>query len=247
MTRPRTVMLTALFGIFSFTGAGAAEECNIADAKLEEAILQKPELRGPDGRQMVRDLRHLRDSAFILWSYGRHGDCSRIMGNVRELVSEPAMSTLGGNDEEQAVQQFSAREPMVQRGAVLGHRHDEGAKPLLSVAEISPGLRANEFIGSEVRSSDDKIIGEVRDVVLATKDHEGYAIVASGGFFIPGTDSIIAPIRFLRVSQERDIFFLPMPQEDVKSVPLMPDQDYAWLSDADWRSRNDTLFARPWH
>jgi hypothetical protein len=25
-------------------------------------------------------------------------------------------------------------------------------------------------------------------------------------------------------------------------VPLMPDQDYTWLSDQKWRTRNDALF-----
>ena len=55
----------------------AAAECNISDAKLEEAILQKPELRDPKNRQIVRDLRALRDAAFILWSYGLHDDCER--------------------------------------------------------------------------------------------------------------------------------------------------------------------------
>ncbi len=27
--------------------------------------------------------------------------------------------------------------------------------------------------------------------------------------------------------------------------PLMPDQDYKWVSDEAWRTRNDALFARP--
>ncbi|MEF2554514.1 PRC-barrel domain-containing protein [Aurantimonas sp. A2-1-M11] len=244
MRPPQIILSLALLGMFGGTAA-TAEECNLADAGLEEAIMQKPELRGASGRSMVRDLRHLRDSAFILWSYGRYDDCARIMGNIRELVSEPSMASMGRNDEDEADQQFAAREPMVQRGAVAGHRDDEGAKPLVAIAELSPGLRANEFIGSEVRSSDDKIIGEVRNVVFETKDHDGYAVIASGGFFIPGTDSIIAPIRFLRVSQERDVFFLPMPETEVKTIPLMPDQDYTWLSDTEWRSRNDALFEMP--
>lgn len=245
--RPLQIILSfALLGLFGTTAA-SAKECNLADAKLEEAIIQKPELRGPEGRHMVRDLRHLRDSAFILWSYGRYDDCARIMGNIRELVSEPSMASMGRNDEDEADQQFAAREPIVQRGATEGHRDDEGAKPLVAIAELSPGLRANEFIGSEVRSSDDKIIGEVRNVVFETKDHDGYAVIASGGFFIPGTDSIIVPIRFLRVSQERDVFFLPMPETEVKAIPLMPDQDYTWLSNTEWRSRNDSLFEGPWH
>jgi hypothetical protein len=244
MRLKKILVCAALLAPLGATAATAAT-CNIADAMLEQAIMQKPELQGADGRQMVRDLRHLRDSAFILWSYGRYDDCARIMGNIRELVSEPTMSQLGHNDEDEADQQFAAREPMLQRGAVAGHRGDDGAKPLVRVTELSPGLRSNEFIGAEVRSSDDKIIGEVRNVVFQTTAHGAYAIVASGGFFIPGNDSIIVPIEFLMVSEKRDIFFLPIPETTVKTIPLMPDQDYTWLSDENWRSRNDMLFGQP--
>ena len=53
------------------------------------------------------------------------------------------------------------------------------------------------------------------------------------------------PIRSLKVSQKRDSFFLPIPEAEVKTIPLMPDQDYKWLSDDAWRTRNDALFARP--
>lgn len=243
--KPNRIPLTiALLGALGFTEAEAA--CNISDAKLEEAILQKPELRDPANRQMVRDLRNLRDSAFILWSYGRHADCERLLANIHELVSAPSMGILGDSDEDEAEQQFAAREPMVQRGgAVLGRRGEEGARPLVGIDELAPGLRADEMIGAEVRSSDDKIVGEVRNIVFGTKDRRDYAIVASGGFFIPGKDSIVVPIRFLRVSQERDSFYLPMSEADVKDIPLMPDQDYEWLADEAWRARNDALFARP--
>ena len=83
----------------------------------------------------------------------------------------------------------------------------------------------------EVRSSDDKIVGEVRNIVFGTKDRKDYAIVASGGFFTPGKDSIVVPIQSLKVSQGRESFFLSICKQAVKTVPLMPDQDYKWLSD----------------
>lgn len=233
----------ALLSALSITDATA--ECQIADAKLEEAILQKPELRGRANRQAVRDLRALRDAAFTLWSYGRHEDCERLLANIRELVSAPSMGALGGNDEEEADKQIAAKEPKVQRGAALGRRDEKGAKPLISIEELAPGLRADEIIGAEVRSSDDRIVGEVRNIVFGTKDRRDYAIVASGGFFTPGKDSIVVPIRSLKVSQERHSFFLPMREAAVKTVPLMPDQDYKWLSDDVWRARNDALFSRP--
>jgi hypothetical protein len=187
----------------------------------------------------------LRDAAITLWSYGRHEDCERLLGNIRELLSGPPLDSLGGNDEEDAEKQINAREPKAQRGAARGRRADKDAKPLINIDQLAPGLRADQIIGAEVRSADDKILGEVRNIVFGTKDRRDYAIVASGGFFTPGKESIVVPIRYLKVSQERDSFFLPMPEAKVRTVPHMPDQDYNWLSDDAWRTRNDALFARP--
>ena len=243
MKPARILLAIALLGVFGTTQAAA--DCQIADARLEEAILQKPELRGPANRQSVRDLRSLRDAAFTLWSYGRHEDCERLLANIRELVAGPAMGTLGGNDEDEAEKQIGAREPKVRRGAVQGSRNEKDAKPLIGIDELAPGLRADEIIGAQVRSSDDRIVGEVRNIVFGTKDRRDYAVVASGGFFTPGKDSIVVPIRSLKVTQARDSFFLPIPEAKVKAVPLMPDQEYKWLSDEAWRTRNDALFAHP--
>lgn len=240
----KPIFLTAaLLSALSVTPALA--DCQIADAGLEEAILKRPELRGPANRQAVRDLRSLRDAALTLRTYGRHADCERLLANIRELVSGPSMGSLGDNDEDEAEKQSTAREPKAQRGAVVGRRDEKGAKPLISIDALAPGLRADEIMGAEVRSADDKIVGEVRNVVFGTKDRRDYAIVASGGFFTPGTDSIVVPIRSLKVSQERNSFFLALTEAQVKTVPLMPDQEYRWLLDDAWRSRNDTLFARP--
>ncbi|ESX54276.1 hypothetical protein X760_28795 [Mesorhizobium sp. LSHC422A00] len=44
--------------------------CNISDAKLEEAVLKSPELRNPENRYLVRDLRTLRDAAWNQTPYG---------------------------------------------------------------------------------------------------------------------------------------------------------------------------------
>lgn len=239
----RYAMIVFAAGVLSMPALPAIAECNISDAKLEEAILQKPELRDGANRQMVRDLRALRDSAFILWSYGRHDDCERVLASIRDLIASPSMGDLGGNDEDEADQQFAAREPMLERGgAVIGRREDADAQPLIDIDELGPGLRADEILGAEVRSSDDKIIGEVRNVVIGTRDREDYAVVASGGFFTVGNDSIVVPLRSLKVSQERDSFYLRITESEMRNVPLMPDQDYTWLSDDAWRKQNDPLF-----
>ncbi len=224
--------------------AEASAECQIADAQLEEAILRSPKLRGPDNRQAVRDLRSLRDAAFTLRSYGRHEDCERLLANIRELIAGPPMGNLGDNDEEEADKQIAAREPKVERGQAQGHRHDKGSQALIGIDDLAPGLRADEIMGAEVRSSDDTIVGEVRNVIFATRGRPAYAIVASGGFFTPGQDSIVVPLQFLKVSQDRGSYFLLIPETKVKSAPRMPDQEYKWLTDNAWRARNDALFER---
>jgi hypothetical protein len=56
--------------------------------------------------------------------------------------------------------------------------------------------------------------------------------------------SIVVPIRSLRVTQDRSSFFLPILKEVVKKVPVMPDQDYNWLSDQAWRAHNDAFFEK---
>jgi sporulation protein YlmC with PRC-barrel domain len=242
MTPARILLAIAFVSVLGVPGAFAA--CNISDAKLEEAILKKPELRNPANRQMVRDLRSLRDAAFVLWSYGRYDDCERLLGNLRELIVSPSMASLGGNDEDEADQQLAASDPMVERsGQIVGRRKDKNARPLIGIDAMAPALRADEIIGSEVRTSDDRIVGEVRNIVFGTKDRRDYVIVASGGFFTPGKDSIVVPIRFLQVSHERASFYLLVTEAEVKKVPLMPDPDYRWLSDEGWRARNDALFA----
>ena len=179
-----------------------------------------------------------------LRAYGRHEDCERLLANIRELIAGPPMGSLGGNDEEDAEKQMAASEPKMKRGSTSGNRDRKDAKPLLRIDELAQGLRTDEMIGAEVRTSDDQIVGEVRDIVFGTKDGRDYAIVASGGFFTVGKDSIVVPIKSLLISQDRASFYLPISKEAVKSVPLMPDQNYTWLSDQKWRTHNDALFKK---
>lgn len=217
-------------------------DCQIADAGLEEAVLHNPRLRGPANSQSVRDLRSLRDAALTLRSYGRHDDCERLLANIRELIAGPPMGSLGDNDEDEADKQADAREPKVRRGAPLGTRGRKDAKPLIEINNIAPNLRSDEIIGAEVRSSDDKIVGEVRNIVFGTKDGRDYLIVASGGFFTTGKDSVVVPLKLLKVSQDRSSFYLLVTKQAMEAIPVMPDQEYAWLNDEKWRTRNDQLF-----
>ncbi|BCG83779.1 PRC-barrel domain-containing protein [Mesorhizobium sp. 113-3-3] len=233
----------ALF--FAFGVGPAFAVCNISDTKLEEAVLKSPELRKPENRYLVRDLRTLRNAAFVLWTYGLHDDCERVLANIRQLIAAPSMAKLGGNDEDLADEQLAAGEPQQHEGGgVQGSRNAPDARPLINLDDLGPGLRVDEIVGSEVRSSDDKIVGEVRNVVIGTKDRWDYAVVAAGGFFIAGKDSIVVPLRYLQINQERTSFYLRISSADVKAVPLMPDQECLWLADEAWRAKNDAIFQK---
>jgi hypothetical protein len=229
--------------LFALGCSTAMAACNISDAQLEEAILAKPELRNPQNRYLVHDLRSLRDAAYLLWNYGLEDDCERLIGNIRQLIAAPFMGRLGTSDEDEAEQQLAAGEPQWHRlGQAKGHRGAADEEALISINDLDPGLLVNEIVGAEVRTSDDKIVGEVRNVVIGTKDQQDYVIVASGGFFVPGKESLVVPLRYLFVDQKRKSFFLRISNTQVKAVPLMPDQDYQWLSDPQWREANDAIF-----
>jgi hypothetical protein len=76
----RTVNVSFMVVLISAFGATEAlADCQVADARLEEAIQQNPRLRGPANSQAVHDLRSLRDAAITLGSYGRHEDCERLL------------------------------------------------------------------------------------------------------------------------------------------------------------------------
>ena len=133
---------------------------------------------------------------------------------------------------------------MVQEGgAVTGNRNNINAAPLTKIAEMVPLMRADEIMGAEVRTSDDKIVGEVRNIIIGTEGRRDYAIVATGGFFVPGKDSIVVALRNLRVSRERNSFYLALTKADLADVPLMPDNNYEWLSDDVWLARNNSRFS----
>lgn len=185
----------------------------------------------------------MRDAAFLLWTYGLEDDCERLLGNIRELIAAPSLGERGTTDEDAVDQQQAAGEPLQQRlGKIRGSRGTLNEGPLVPISALDPGLLVNEIVGAEVRTSDDRIVGEVRNVVIGTKDQKDYVIVASGGFFVPGKDSLVVPLLSLVIDRARTSFFLPISSAQVKSVPLMPDQDYLWLDDRAWRTKNDAIF-----
>ena len=90
----------------------AMAECQIADAKLEEAILNKPDASAyPASLQAVRDSAQPAGRRLTLRSYGRQRVIASASSwaNIRELLaSGPPRADLGDNDEAKADKQIAA-------------------------------------------------------------------------------------------------------------------------------------------
>ena len=55
-------------------------------------------------------------------------------------------------------------------------------------------------------------------------------------------DSLLA-LRYLRVSRDRNSFYLALTKADLANFPLMPKNDYKWLADYAWLERNNSQFS----
>ncbi|WP_416377746.1 PRC-barrel domain-containing protein [Bradyrhizobium cosmicum] len=164
-------------------------------------------------------------------------DVTREYYSVDQLMEEKAVAMKAWSD--------ALIEALLDAGGKLPAPSAQQRKPKTKLrAKTTDRSRAAAVRGGST-SSDDKIVGEVRNIVFGTKDGRDYAIVASGGLFTTGMESIVVPIQSLKVTQDRSSFFLPISKETIKTLPLMPDQDYLWLSDQKWRPHNDAVFKRP--
>ena len=101
------------FVILTASGVTAVAACNVQDAKIEEAIAGKKELREKANVQAVRDLRTLRDAAIVLDSFKYEAECERLVAIVKTLAADPqkAIEQSGDTDEDKAEAVEAAREP----------------------------------------------------------------------------------------------------------------------------------------
>ena len=66
---------------------------------------------------------------------------------------------------------------------------------------------------------------------------------AAGSSF-PARKSYVVALRYLRVSQERNSLFLSVTAADLANIPLMPDNQYLWLSDEAWLEPERPVISR---
>src|SRR4051812_19511305 len=82
-------VLSLLAGIVAFCSPALAH-CRVTDLNLEPAISRQNELRQSANAQVVRDLRTLREAAFILEANRHTAECQRLVAVVRDTDEDKA-------------------------------------------------------------------------------------------------------------------------------------------------------------
>src|SRR3954466_9975677 len=89
LTMKALSVLSFMAGSLPFSSSAPAH-CGLTDLALDQAISQKNELRRSENAQVVRDLRTLREAAFILDANQHTAECQRLVTVVREKKYDPA-------------------------------------------------------------------------------------------------------------------------------------------------------------
>jgi len=203
--------------------------CTVVDSDFETKLRENPETRAGYSTTMVRDVRALRDAAMILDAYGKQGACEEVAVAINDLVNNP----------QDARRDASNGEPMMGWNDSPSERSYEQA---MSVTEGNGRLRADTILGADVRSSENEAIGEISDIVFDPKGSPAYAVIAYGGFLGLGESESAVPFSELKVSEDGDVFYVAMTEEQLESAPKFERGNFDWMQDEGWRQKNDEYF-----
>ena len=110
--------IPAIVACLIATSVASHAACDVKDARIEESIASRKELREVENKQMVRDLRTLRDAALVLDTYKYPAECEQLIAIVKKLTANPEKSIQrsGDTDEEKAEEREEARVPKALAG-----------------------------------------------------------------------------------------------------------------------------------
>jgi len=225
----RFLTTTAAAAILIGSAGLAAAECTIVDSDMEAKMRENPDTRAGYSTSLTRDVRDLRNAAMTLNAYGKEGACEEVAEAIDELVSNPqeAQRDTGSGD------------------LIAGWR-DEPAQytyeSAMAVTDATGRMRADEILGTDVRSSENETIGEVSDIVFDPKGSPAYAVIAYGGFLGLGEEESAVPFSELRVSEDGDVFYVAMTEDQLENAPKFKRGNFDWLEDEGWRKKNDDYY-----
>jgi ribosomal 30S subunit maturation factor RimM len=91
------------------------------------------------------------------------------------------------------------------------------------VVQVASGYRASKLNGASVYNRNNDSLGTVDDLIVATGDHNAYAILSVGGFLGMGKHLVAVPFADLQIENRKVL----LPDATKKSVEAMPEFKYA--------------------
>lgn len=94
----------------------------------------------------------------------------------------------------------------------------------VSVTEaVTNGYRASKIIGMEVKNADGQTVGTVDDLIIASDDFVGHAIISVGGFLGMGAKHVAVPVEDIKDIRGRAV----LPDATKGRLERLPEFHYA--------------------
>jgi len=210
-----------------FAAPALAQDCSQSLRDYNETMMSEEGYRRGVAPRLQAELRQLRDAAHILDQAGEEDACGAVVAAIKDMV-ETSREAAG---EAADAEEWRSREI-------------ERLKTAKTLGQVAGQMRAEEIIGSDVRNMENSDLGEIEDVLLATKEGESsYAIVSHGGFIGLGEKQIAVPMKHLMVTEDRDTFVLDVSEGQLDNAPSFERGEFDKIADEKWRRANDEYFS----
>lgn len=212
-----------------FWAGPAAAECRIGDPTLDQHIVAKRQLAAGGDTNLVRNLRKLRRAAYLLKKHRRDDACEAVIAAIQDILRKPGAD---GADHRNRPSHPGAKWPDLSSQRASSK----------TITAIGGRIRADRLIGSDLIGLQDEGLGEIEDLILDADGSPAYVLVSRGGFFGLGEKTLAVPFAMLRVSDDRDVFFLPMTASQLEAAPSFDRGRFDWIGDQTWRTRLQHYF-----
>ena len=204
-----------------------AEQCLEDLMTFERTVVeeQQADAMGPNVVLAGSEFRQLREAARVFANNGNEDACQMIIEEMRALYEQRREAV------EQAITETDQAET---------EQRNQRLVDAVAVDQRQGLVRADQFVGAEVRNPSDQYLGEIETIVLDPQENQvAYVLMAHGGFIGIGTE--LVPIRWadLHVTQDGETYVLNASEEDIANAPTIDPESFNPKAGEDWRQQID--------
>lgn len=214
--------------VISVTSTLAYADCETKIKGFDKATSADTSLADATSATLRQNLRQLRAAAITLKSMKKEDACEEVVEAIRDEIAAAKEKAAEIRERRQRRRELLNKLVATQR-----------------LSSLTGAIRAQELIGLNVRNLRDDDLGEVEDVVIATRpDHRSYVVLAHGGVLGIGETMIAVPIESLRINEDRDILILNATEKQFETAPSFKKGNFSDLARPSWRADSDAYFKK---